>query len=65
LRESTERRQRQREQDIERLVKQQRERHLHSFRRPGGTVESAGIESIEGPAPAEDSSVPPDPPPRA
>jgi hypothetical protein len=65
LRESTERRQRQREQDIERLVQQQRERHLHSFCRPGGAVESAGIESIEGPAPAEDSSVPPDPPPRA
>ena len=60
LRERTERQQRRREEFIERLLEQQRERSLHSFRRPS----AADTESIEGPAPAEDSSVPPDPPPR-
>ena len=61
LRDRTERQHRRREEFIERLLEQQRERRLHSFPRPS----AADIESIEGPAPAEDSSVPPDPPPRA
>jgi len=61
LRERTERQQRRREEFIERLLEQQRERSLHSFRRPS----AADTESIEGPAPAEDSRVPPDPPPHA
>jgi hypothetical protein len=60
LRQRTERQQRRREEFVERLLEQQRERRLHSFQRPSG----ADIESIEGPAPAEDSSLPPDPPPR-
>jgi hypothetical protein len=60
LRQRAERQQRRREEFVERLLEQQRERGLHSFQRPGG----ADIESIEGPAPAEDSSLPPDPPPR-
>ena len=60
LRERTERQQRRREEFIERLLEQQRERSLHSFKRPI----AADTESIERPAPAEDSSVPPDPPPR-
>jgi hypothetical protein len=60
LRERTERQQRRREQFIERLRQQQRERRRHSVRRPSRRVESAVTESIEGPAPAEDSSVPPD-----
>jgi hypothetical protein len=61
LRERTERQQRRREQFVERLRQQQRERRLHSLRRPSRGFESAVTESIEGPAPAEDSSVPPDP----
>ncbi|MGB0095135.1 MAG: hypothetical protein WBP81_21690 [Solirubrobacteraceae bacterium] len=61
LRERTERQQRRREQFIERLRQHQRERRLYSLRRPSRAVESAVTESIEGPAPAEDSSVPPDP----
>ena len=60
LRERTERQQRRREQFIERLHQQERER-LHLVGRPSRRVESAVTESIEGPAPAEDSSVPPDP----
>jgi nucleosome binding factor SPN SPT16 subunit len=60
LRERTERQQRRREEFIERLAEQQRERRLRSFQRPS----AADTESIEGPAPAEDSSVPPDPAPR-
>jgi len=64
LRERTKRQQRRREQLIERLVQQERERSLHVFCRPSREVELEISESIEGPAPAEDSSVPPDPPPR-
>ena len=52
-----ERQQRRREQQIERLIEQQHDRRLHSFDKPG----AATIELIEGPAPTEDSSVPPDP----
>ena len=44
LRERTERQQRRREEFIERLLEQQRERSLHSFRRPS----AADTESIEG-----------------
>jgi hypothetical protein len=60
LREREERQRLRREEFIERLVEQERERRLHSFQRPS----AADTESIEGPAPTEDSSVPPDPPPR-
>ena len=56
LRDRAERQQHRREQFIERLAQQQRQRRLRSFRPSRGVVES-----IEGPAPAEDSSVPPDP----
>jgi hypothetical protein len=61
LRERTERQRRRHEQFLERIAQQQR-RRLRSFRRPSPQVESAVTESIEGPAQAEDSSVPPVPP---
>jgi nucleosome binding factor SPN SPT16 subunit len=57
LRKRAERQRRRREEDVQRLLQEQRERGLHSFARPSEAV----IESIEGPAPGEDSSVPPDP----
>jgi hypothetical protein len=57
LRERAERQRCRREQHIQRLLQEQREHPMHSFARPSERV----IESIEGPAPVEDSSVPPDP----
>jgi hypothetical protein len=57
LRKRTERRQQRREQLIERRVQQQR----RQARRPGRTGWLLVIESVEGPARAEDSGVPPDP----
>jgi len=57
LRKRSERQQRRRERQIERLIEQQRDRRLHSFDKPSAVT----IELIEGPAPAEDSSVPRDP----
>jgi len=56
LREQAERQQRRREQLVRQLLQERLERRLHSFARPSEAV----IESIEGPAPGEDSSVPPD-----
>ena len=49
-----------REQFIERIARLHRRRLRPSPQRPS----EADVESIEGPAPGEDSSVPPDPPPR-
>ena len=57
MRKRSERQQRRREQQMERLIEQQHDRPLHSYDKPS----AATIELIEGPAPAEDSSVPPDP----
>jgi len=56
LRERAERQRRRREQLVQRRLQEQLEHRLHSFVTPSEAV----IQSIEGPAPAEDSSVPPD-----
>ncbi len=65
LRERNERVRQRHEQFIEQLAQREGTHRLDSFRKPSPTVELADIESIEGPAPAEDSSVPPDSPPGA
>jgi hypothetical protein len=57
LRKRSERQQRRSEQRIERLIEHQQDRGLHSFDKRSAET----IELIEGPAPAEDSSVPRDP----
>ena len=57
LRKRSERQERRREQRMERLIELQHDRRLHSR----DIRSAATIELIEGPAPAEDSSVPPDP----
>jgi hypothetical protein len=61
LRERTERHRRRHERFIERIAEEQR-RRLRSFRGQTAVGEPDVTESIEGPAPAEDSSVPSDRP---
>jgi predicted nucleic acid-binding Zn ribbon protein len=58
LRKRAERQRRRREQRVRRLLQEQREGRLHSL----ATRSEAVIEAIQGPAPGEDSSVPPDRP---